>query len=61
MPNGGYVLSNGISLCEGCHLIAEEYHVTKGETGITPESLYNLINSSYEEAFEESRKLKADT
>jgi len=26
MPNGGYVLENGITLCESCHIEAEKYY-----------------------------------
>lgn len=52
-PNGGYVLSNGISLCSSCHIKAE-----KGfPDGFHPNDLYEMINSSYEKACEDSKKL----
>lgn len=51
MPNGGYVLENGISLCPKCHLAAEQYHISGGEKwieGFHPNQLYAKINSSQE-------------
>ncbi len=60
MPNGGYVLSNGISLCNKCHIRAEEWHImdhTNWYTNFHPNDLYKLINSSYEQAYEDSLKL----
>lgn len=60
MPNGGYVVENGISLCEIHHIEAEEYHQTNGHFypyGMAPEDLYKIINSSYDKAVEESNKL----
>ena len=53
LPNGGYIKENGISLCsgdDGCHLKAEEYHISNGLNfvpGYHPDELYKLINSSY--------------
>ena len=61
MPNGGYVMENGISLCEACHIKAEKYHQTDGtewEDGFHPNDLYELINSSYDLAYEKSLLLK---
>jgi 5-methylcytosine-specific restriction endonuclease McrA len=56
--NGGYVKENGISLCEECHKKAEEFHSTGiSHQGYSPEDLYKKINSSYEKALEESKKL----
>lgn len=57
MPNGGYVLSNGISLCSTCHWKAEEYHRTLGKSGLTPGYFYGLIGSSLEKAVQDSEKL----
>jgi predicted restriction endonuclease len=58
MPNGGYVKANGISLCEKCHLLAEEFHSTGiAAPGYSPTDLYNKIGSSYEEAVEASKRL----
>jgi 5-methylcytosine-specific restriction endonuclease McrA len=59
MPNGGYVAANGISLCSACHKSAEVFH----DTGIavknfSPQDLYNLIGSSYDEAVRCSTELK---
>jgi predicted restriction endonuclease len=51
MPNGGYILENGISLCENHHRMAEKFHETKGEfwfEGFHPDDLYKKINSSKE-------------
>ena len=60
MPNGGYVLSNGISLCSDCHWKAEHYHITHGKynpPGFHPDDLYKKIGSSYEQALEDSKNL----
>lgn len=59
MPHGGYVLENGITLCENDHQKAEEYH----STGIacleySIEDLYKKINSNLEKAIEASKKLQ---
>lgn len=46
MPNGGYTLDNGISLCAACHLKAEAFHMSAGkswEPGFHPDDLYRLI------------------
>lgn len=50
MPGGGYVKQNGVSVCDDCHLKAEN-----GE--ISPEELYNKIGSSYNEAVRASEAL----
>lgn len=50
MPNGGYVLENGISLCADCHVKAEVWHISgtlEYVEGYKPSDLYVLINSSY--------------
>jgi len=58
MPNGGYVLSNGISLCSDCHWKAEEFHMCGlSADGYHPDDLYKIINSSYEEARKDSENL----
>lgn len=60
LPNGGYVLSNGISLCEPCHIKAGEHHITHGKTwpeGFHPNDLYARINSSLEKAYKDSSNL----
>lgn len=59
MPNGGYVLNNGITLCEKHHLLCEEHH----RTGVClpeyhPLELYRIIKSSYDIAWDDSLKLK---
>lgn len=49
MPDGGYVLANGISLCSDCHLAAEQYHISGGKTwteGMHPDDLYRMIDSA---------------
>ena len=60
MPNGGYVLQNGITLCKKHHLMAEVYHLTEGRSyhpGFHPNELYRLVRSSLEEATSASKKL----
>ena len=57
MPQGGYVLENGITLCPPCHLKAEFYHISKGwdwVPGYHPNSLYFRIGSSRELAVQAS-------
>ena len=53
MPNGGYVKTNGITLCNIHHLMAEEYHQTSedgdcftgdGPDGFSPKDLYFKIS-----------------
>jgi 5-methylcytosine-specific restriction endonuclease McrA len=57
--SGGYVPSNGISLCPICHMRAEQYHKDgKAFPGYAPEDLFREIGSNPEMAFEESKKLK---
>jgi len=59
MPNGGYVKENGISLCPGCHEKAEVFHSTgTALPGWSPEDLYKMIGSSYEQAVKASEELK---
>jgi 5-methylcytosine-specific restriction endonuclease McrA len=60
MPNGGYVPTNGICLCAGCHIDAEQFHIHKGSYyvgGFHPDDLYALIKSSYELAMDDSKNL----
>ena len=61
MPNGGYVIENGIALCEIHHIMAETYHVSGGKgwaDGMHPNDLYKKIKSSKEIAIEKSKMLK---
>jgi len=59
MPNGGYVLENGITLCHVCHLKAEQFHATGiPAVGFSIDELYKIINSSLEEAQIASQKIK---
>lgn len=61
MPNGGYVLENGITLCKECHIKSEKYHLTEGKEfvlGYHPNDLYKLIDSSKGKAFVKSQQLK---
>lgn len=65
MPYGGYVKENGISLCNKCHIYAEEClndDIPRGFDNdlmqFKAENLYKLINSSYEKAYEASLKLE---
>jgi predicted restriction endonuclease len=52
MPNGGYVVENGITLCDlGCHMKAEDtYFHRAAHEGFSPEELYAKIGSSREKA-----------
>lgn len=61
MPNGGYVVDNGITLCKMHHEWAEAWHRSgkqKAVKGMHPDELYAMIGSSYEKALESSRRLK---
>jgi hypothetical protein len=60
MPNGGYVVENGITLCDdGCHILAEIYHQQgTPHPGFSPIDLYAKIASSYEVAYRVSLKLE---
>ncbi|KAH3765861.1 HNH endonuclease [Pelomyxa schiedti] len=60
MPNNGYALSNGITLCPDHHKKAEVYHQTKHATwvpGFHPDELYERIGSSFEKAQADSAAL----
>ena len=60
MPNGGYVLENGISLCSEHHLLAEFFHISGNKEwhyGYHPDDLYKKINSSKELALKADKKL----
>lgn len=51
MPNGGYILENGISVCDEHHMMCEKFHITDGDEwhyGFHPNDLYKKINSSKE-------------
>jgi hypothetical protein len=52
MTNGGYVKENGISVCDDCHLLAENC-----AEGFEPDILYEKIGSSYDEAMVSSKLL----
>lgn len=63
IPNGGYVLENGITLCHGCHRQAEaclatlagasqgESHALNVACALSPTNLYRVIGSSRDLAF----------
>ena len=60
MPGGGYVPENGISLCEQCHLKAEQFHMTGGKSwskGFHPADLYKLIGTTLAKATKASYNL----
>ena len=60
MPNDGYVTANGISLCAGHHLRAEQFHITGGLwwfKGFHPDDLYRTIGSTHEDALRDSEEL----
>ena len=57
MPCDGYVITNGITLCQKHHIMAEMY-ATGDIFSFSPEKLYEKINSSYEKALEDCKKLE---
>lgn len=60
MPNGGYVLSNGITLCPTHHMDAERFHISGGTIwadGMHPNELYKLIKSTKHKAIADSERL----
>lgn len=59
MPNGGYVKENGISLCEACHMKAEQFLQKElADKKFSPDNLYKMVGSSYTAAFEASENLR---
>jgi hypothetical protein len=57
MFNGGYVKENGISLCEVCHLKAEQfYSIGVAALGFSPDELFKMIGSNHEPACLEAKK-----
>ncbi len=60
MPNGGYVAENGITVCEACHLLAEQFWQTGTPApGFAPDDLYRRVGSSREAAEAASHRLGA--
>jgi len=61
MVSGGYVATNGITVCkEVCHMKVERFHISGGiewEEGLHPDDLYKLIGSSREQADRDSEEL----
>ena len=60
MPNGGYVKENGITVCDECHLKAEQWWVNNyenGPDGFSPSDLYEAIGSSQDAAEAASERL----
>lgn len=59
MPNGGYAMSNGITVCETHHLLCEDFHqYGECEDGYWPDDLYEKIGSNYDQAVNDCEKLK---
>ena len=59
LDNGGYAISNGITVCTDHHLACEEYHINGScEPEYHPDNLYKMIGSSYEKAVKDSKNLK---
>ena len=58
MPNGGYVISNGITVCTKHHLKCELYDINGDEEIYTPNALYIKINSTFDTAYNDSLNLK---
>ena len=54
MPYGGYVASNGITVCKNdCHIKVDLFHMSGGKEwaeGLHPKDLYIKIKSSFEKA-----------
>lgn len=58
LPNGGYVVENGISLCQQCHDLAEDFHRgNPPQKGFHPNELYIKIGSSRDKAAAASLRL----
>lgn len=61
IENDGYAVENAIAVCPDCHLAAEEFY-RAGAAACRPEykpdSLYERIGSSLEEALEACRRLR---
>jgi hypothetical protein len=58
MPAQRYHVLNGISLCAGCHLKAEQFHsIGTAYPGYSPDELYAKIGSSHEQALKTCQKL----
>ncbi len=54
LVNGGYIKSNGITVCTDCHLKCEVFWETgTALPGFSPEELFQLIGSSKEKAIKE--------
>lgn len=62
MPNGGYVASNGVTLCDtedGCHAKAEAVLQGRAEDPVyAPSALYNKIGSGLERATADAARLR---
>jgi predicted restriction endonuclease len=70
--NGGYILENGITLCDengkfttekSCHMLVEGWHIHNGNEEMVlpehrPNTLYKKINSSFELALTKDKSLK---
>lgn len=60
LPNDGYALSNGITLCPEHHRKAEVWHASRHATWVPnfhPDELYALIGSSRQRAESDSASL----
>lgn len=56
IPNGMYVIENGVSLCDQCYIKAENYRLNDyGEKGYSPDELYELIGSNKYLAYKKSK------
>lgn len=62
MPHGGYVMENGITLCDtedGCHAKAEAYLQGRSKDPVfEPACLFGMIGSSLERARLAAQRLK---
>lgn len=60
MPNDGYAVENGVSVCAHHHFLAEVYHISSGlywVKGYHPNDIYSAIGTTYDDARDASEKL----
>lgn len=59
MPNGGYTITNGITVCQEHHLKCEKWDEWIVDLVLyKPDNLYMMIGSSYEQALIDCENLK---
>jgi len=59
LPNGGYAISNGITLCGEHHLLCEEYHKNGVcENIYHPLALFSKNNTTFVEVYLDCKSLR---